>query len=911
MIYKHSNFTGNVAESSGGAMVVNTGGITIQGNAWFARNTAYMSGGALWSYNPNFNINGNLSLESNKAKLGGAMYVSNGNLIIQGNTSFDENFAKDSGGALYISRATFKFYGSTYYRNNTSDFGGALYIINSAKILFDGKLSTYNAISFIIFIHNIANFAGGAIYCDLKCGLRFVGTVYFLQNFHNAIRIIDSIATFVGHSSFYRTVGAYGGAIEGSDSNLTFSGTVYFEKNKDYLGGAIFLEGASKLIFKPELDISFVQNYASSGGALFFRDSQCLMIPTVRRECSIAIELGSLFAPIRNISLRFVNNSANVTGSDIYGGHLFKCKKFIRASSNPDHCYHNPADGSCSLYDALKTLLAISTIDQYSNSTLSISSPAEEIRFCQDDEGSDRVSKQVHPGQYFNISLIALGQTNSPVPTRVFWTRKYAHLQYYLNPSSQPIGSLCTSISFQLLHSANRSGLIFKLYPENPCQSLFQGEPLFIYINVLPCPFGFNLVGRCVCDKKLKKFVQNCYIVNDSESVERMANNYWVSKISNETLILHEFRCPLDYCNEDILNVSLSDPSDQCDFNRNGILCGKCQKNFSLTLGSLHCIPCDNNHTTLILFFALAGVALIATIFLLHLTTAAGTVNGLFFYANIIQANHQAFFPRANINFFTVFTSLLNLDFGIETCFYDGMDIYAYSWFQFLFPFYIWFLVGCIIVASRYSRSIAKRFGQNPVAVLATLFLMSYSKLLQAIIVPLSWTYLTYYTPSKETRSIVWLYDASVHFFKEPKHIALGFFAITSLVVLVLPYIFLLLFSHWLQGCSNWWILSWLNKLKPFMDAYHAPYKKHTRYWTGLLLLSRLGLFLTFAINANGSESINILAASSVSLALLAIHRRVYEQWWKDLLESSFILNLGIFSVTTFYLKEESDDANR
>ena len=94
---------------------------------------------------------------------------------------------------------------------------------------------------------------------------------------------------------------------------------------------------------------------------------------------------------------------------------------------------------------------------------------------------------------------------------------------------------------------------------------------------------------------------------------------------------------------------------------------------------------------------------------------------------------------------------------------------------------------------------------------------------------------------------------------------------------------------------------------KPFMDAYHAPYRKHTRYWTGLLLLSRLGLFLTFAINANGSESVNLLAVSSVSIALLAIYRRVYEHWCKDLLELSFLLNLGIFSVATFYLKEESE----
>ena len=195
--------------------------------------------------------------------------------------------------------------------------------------------------------------------------------------------------------------------------------------------------------------------------------------------------------------------------------------------------------------------------------------------------------------------------------------------------------------------------------------------------------------------------------------------------------------------------MTLNDPSltVQCDFNRTGIVCGQCQKNFSLALGSLHCIPCYNIHITLIVPFALTGIALVALIFLLRLTVSVGTLNGLFFYSNIIQANRQSFFPRAIMNIFTTLISWLNLDLGIETCFYDGMDIYAYSWFQFLFPFYVWLLVGCIILAYRYSRSFAKRLGQNPVAVLATLLLMSYSKILDAVIVPLTLTSLTYYIP--------------------------------------------------------------------------------------------------------------------------------------------------------------------
>ena len=82
------------------------------------------------------------------------------------------------------------------------------------------------------------------------------------------------------------------------------------------------------------------------------------------------------------------------------------------------------------------------------------------------------------------------------------------------------------------------------------------------------------------------------------------------------------------------------------------------------------------------------------------------------------------------------------------------------------------------------------------------------------------------------------------------------------------------------------------------MDAYHAPYRKHTRYWTGLLLIIRLGLFLSFA---NNSESINIVAIISVTGALLAIRFRVYKHFYNDILESSFILNLIIFSIVTFY----------
>ena len=109
---------------------------------------------------------------------------------------------------------------------------------------------------------------------------------------------------------------------------------------------------------------------------------------------------------------------------------------------------------------------------------------------------------------------------------------------------------------------------------------------------------------------RIRKFTSQCYI--DNTSFERTKNNIWISQTNNTELIIHNSRCPLDYCKTKSVNVTLSDPSLQCDFNRDGTLCWQCQKNFSLTFGSLHCIPCDDSHATLIVIFSLVGVILIS-----------------------------------------------------------------------------------------------------------------------------------------------------------------------------------------------------------------------------------------------------------------------------------------------------------
>ena len=214
------------------------------------------------------------------------------------------------------------------------------------------------------------------------------------------------------------------------------------------------------------------------------------------------------------------------------------------------------------------------------------------------------------------------------------------------------------------------------------------------------------------------------------------------------------------------MNISLSCPDsadEQCAYNRTGILCGMCQEDLGLVFGSSHCQQYSDNYISLLILFALAGIALVTFILLLNLTVATGTIYGLIFYANILTANHSLFLQPSTSNFLTVFISWLNLDLGIETCFYDRMDSYGKFLLQLAFPTYLLVLIGTIIALCEVSKNFATLLSnRNPVAALCTLILLSYSKLIRTIITALQFTHLDYPDGS---RKLVWLYDANVPYF--------------------------------------------------------------------------------------------------------------------------------------------------
>ena len=173
-------------------------------------------------------------------------------------------------------------------------------------------------------------------------------------------------------------------------------------------------------------------------------------------------------------------------------------------------------------------------------------------------------------------------------------------------------------------------------------------------------------------------------------------------------MVFYHEHCLPEHCKTSPVYFHATNPDAQCANNHSGILCHGCKEGYSIAVGSSKCLKCTHAYLALIPVFILAGILLVVFLIVLNLTVATGTINGLVFYANIVQASQGSFGVSTYGNRITsVFIAWLNLDFGFETCLYNGLDVYTKTFLQCLLPVYIWVLVAVIIVSSHYSTTMA------------------------------------------------------------------------------------------------------------------------------------------------------------------------------------------------------------
>ena len=119
---------------------------------------------------------------------------------------------------------------------------------------------------------------------------------------------------------------------------------------------------------------------------------------------------------------------------------------------------------------------------------------------------------------------------------------------------------------------------------------------------------------------------------------------------------------------------------------------------------------------------------------------------------------------------------------------------------------------------------------KKALAVLATLFLLSYTKVLRVVCKVLFQYFTITHLPSNHIE-VVWSISTNTPLF--------GLKFMFLFLVCVILFLILLYFNVILLFTRKLYRFNFITSFKPLLDAYFTPYKNKTFYWTGLLLLIR------------------------------------------------------------------------
>ena len=871
-----------------------TGSIEFS-NCTICYSTAQIGGGMYMDLHGNGRIEiCNCNIYNNTAQLNGGgvwMFSLGGGSIEFIKCIVYDNTAQSDGGGMYMNlyaeSGSIAFSNCTIYNNSAQINGGGIYIdLHSVSGSIDFSNCTIS--------NNTAVFASGLVLLSFRTTSTSTRSFQFTnvsfrfnkvsnrpnaqqKGYQSAITLlnVDNVIFKQIEVSNHNTTG-----LVVVNSLITIERHHMFANNSGIYGGGIALYNSSKLLLHQNTNISFINNHASeSGGGIFVYYDQ-----DIDTDCSFRV-IPYHYPNDTKTVLYFVNNTADTSGDVLYGGKINDCTSTLYF----DQLFHYPQQTGLSV----------------------VSSDPIQVCFCESSRQNcsiTNISIFSIPGLDINVSLATVGMLDGLTQgvIKLNSLNNSSNVQY----NNNRLNAYCTNVTFTLTTSLSTLQ-VYATLNNSFSRHLYDPSAKVIEVTIEPCPNGYPLVnGTCICRPELNSGSMICEI--NSQIITR-DGDMWIGYENDSNCLIVYSNCPFHYCNTSNISFTLNYPSKQCLYNRSGLLCGQCSEGFSLMLGSDQCEQCSNDHIALIIPFALAGIALVAFVIVLNLTVSVGTINGLIFYANIIKIYEPIFFPKHSVSFLSQFISWINLDLGVKTCFYHNMDSCSKIWLQFVFPAYVWLIIIFIIILLRYSSKVVLIVGRQAIPVLATMILLSYTKLIRSVFQALYSIKIPCTDDKNNTITLLrWYIDANIQYVRGC-HLPLFLFSLAILILLIIPYTFYLLTIPLFEGpLSNY--MCCCHKLstymKPFFDAYGGPYKDKYRFWTGFLLLVRVILALVVSLNTETTASLDVLTSFLIVIMFIYILLKgIYRHIFLDYLETFFILNLMFMTYMNVQTSNDNDNS--
>jgi hypothetical protein len=584
--------------------------------------------------------------------------------------------------------------------------------------------------------------------------------------------------------------------------------------------------------------------------------------------------------------IHFSGNQANI-GSAIYASYLDLCSYFSSNKSDISGIFNISQFPHWPIFD-----FKINNNTSHKDSTnkrFYVQTPALSI----DSTSINHTSFQIRPGEISILNITGLDQFNNPTyfvarvvdedislaarlsslfdvtPSFIpplnysnvyFKTDKYIAI---FSPSLIPVyPNTSSEISYGIeLPSQGDEGYISGSIDKSiliQVQNQNGYSSFNLTLSVLQCDPGYQLrpllsdelnTVECVCVGA----IDNKFAVLDCENGIILRDGYWAgySVQDDGSRRLLVYTCPSTYCkctpDSCVYKYVYTDPDAQCNSLRQGVLCGACKNESTVTILRMQCK--EDCHDSVTLYYALPLLIVVDVVLIIIVLVASiklkvsfpHSLRGVIFYIQTVYIASE-YFPISFLDsrqYMLYFGNILGLYFPYDFCFISG----APSVLTFLPRFIPSLLIFIIPLAFLCTKRAKLKIWHG----VWSLIQLTYAPLCYTCFSLLHCTFLA--NNSGHDYVMRWFLDGEIKCFSDPSHIVLGILAIVFLLVFIIgliPSIIMLVVledRHFIQIKYPFLI--------NIISALKAGYKQQWKWWGGFELFQRL-LIIGLAVGLPG-----------------------------------------------------------
>ncbi|XP_078371417.1 uncharacterized protein LOC144655071 [Oculina patagonica] len=644
-------------------------------------------------------------------------------------------------------------------------------------------------------------------------------------------------------------------------STLEVHDQLQFINNTGFRGGAIAMYGRSRIIFQENANLTFEANSCEDkGGAMYIQAPGPPLVSFNATGTNIYTCFFGYFNPTVDYNewkttVIFKDNKSlrSTLGKSVYATTLKSCWQ----------AGENRRNNTVLRWNFVKFE---NLPENFRNFSGEVATDPVDIEHVKSDW-------EVAPGEVFDATVILRDEVKNLVPGIIDIVIKPPSVGLH-NPSTLFLttGKKITNI---ILHGREESSFSVEL---NCIGNQLLGIKIQ-NVTLKKCYPGFrfwNKTSMCKCmnSKSFPKLRDQARGVSRCTSDRKsllVKQGYWAGEVGDN---FSTYVCPDGYCNssESSSNEYRYVKDFMCNEGRNqsSILCGQCDGNHTITVGSEQCQKgCSNWYLFLLIPFGLVLLLLVMGIMLIDLDVFTGYLNAWLYSYQVMKLLVADGFQFNSFSEFVI--ALTNMQIQVEGhsfCLAKGWDDADKLMVMYAMPVYVIAIV--VLLAKMVGAFPNWCFSQRvraPFRGICTILVLCYTD-----VTYISLRILRYANVGSKTVLFV---NGDIQYFKG-KHLIYGIVAIFFIVVFVLPFPSFLLFRPRLT--NNLRPVLNLNRWNPFFDALQSCFKDQYRWCAAFYFICRLGILVIYTFMPASPVKRLLLEGCCILILLIFAILRPYKE---------------------------------